>query len=179
MTHREDEEEKTNGNRWTSPVIQNFVNAQNVSIAHLLYEQRLATTNKTNNIDIGGQSFVITDPNSPTTFSDVYLLLTTLSKTPTHFTIVPAIPLFLFSYLVEWYSLLQHRYLSFLPPIRGSLVQLQPALFAVSNPHTIADDSRARLRTEQGGLGYRGVITTLDGMCKEVEEWNRSVMGGA
>lgn len=62
-----------------------------------------------------------------------------------------------------------------LPKLTGDLAQLQPALFAVSTVHTIADDSRARKSPEEGGLGYRAPITTLDGMCKEVYEWNRDL----
>lgn len=97
-----------------------------------------------------------------------------------NFTIVSAVPLFLFSYLVEFYAIIQYRYLSWLlPPLPWELAQLQPALFAVSDVHTIADDSRARLKPEQSGLGYSAHITTLDGMCKEVEAWNRNVTKGA
>lgn len=96
------------------------------------------------------------------------------------FDLVPAIPLFVLAYLVESYALLQYRYFPrILPPVPKSLVQLQPALFAVSNAHTIADDSRARLAPEKGGLGYAAPVTTLDGMCMEVGAWNRNVAGGA
>ena len=94
-----------------------------------------------------------------------------------HFDIVPAIPLFLLSYLVESYALLQYRYFpQILPSVPKSLVQLQPALFAVSNAHTIVDDSRARLAPEKGGLGYSPPVTSLDGMCMEVAAWNRNVV---
>ena len=73
--------------------------------------------------------------------------------------------------------LLQEGYLSWLlPPLTNKdLLQLQPALFSVCNPHTIADDSRARERPELGGLGFSAPITTMDGMCREVEAWNRRV----
>lgn len=163
-------------------MIQNFVNAENVSIAHLLYEQRLVSPatsdkDKTSKVDIGGQSFVVTDPNPPITFSDMYLLLSTVSKTPTTFPNYPCMLFFLSSYLIEWYVLLQEGYLSWLlPPLTNKdLLQLQPALFSVCNPHTIADDSRARERPELGGLGFSAPITTMDGMCREVEAWNRRV----
>ena len=93
-----------------------------------------------------------------------------------NFTYVSAVPLFLMSYAVESYALIHYRYLSWLlPPLSWDLAQLQPALFSVSNVHTIADDSRARLKPEQGGLGYSAPVNTLDGMCKEVESWNRNV----
>lgn len=115
----------------------------------------------------------MTDPNPAITFGDLYLLLTTLAKTPMSFPPVPPVPFFLLSYLVEWYALLQHLYLPWLPRVMGKLAELQPALFSISNAHTLADDSRARLSPEQGGLGYSAPITTMTGMCMEVKEWNR------
>ncbi|PYH41511.1 putative 3-beta hydroxysteroid dehydrogenase/isomerase family protein [Aspergillus saccharolyticus JOP 1030-1] len=173
---------KTGGNAsWLSTITQNFVNAENVSIAHLLYEQRLLehTATPTSLPNIGGQAFLITDPNPAITFSDVYLLLTTLANTPVAFPRVPAVPFFLLGYLVEWYALLQHVYLPWLlPPVQGELAQLQPGLFSVSNVHVIADDSRARMRPEDGGLGYKPPMGTLYGMCKQLEDWNRRAEGG-
>lgn len=169
-------------NSWTTSVIQNFVNAENVSIAHLLYEQRLISPaisdkDKTSKVDIGGQSFVVTDPNPPITFGDMYLLLSTVTKTPTTFPAYPCILFFLISYLIEWYVFFSERCLSWLlPPLTNKdLLQLQPALFAVCNPHTIVDDSRAREKPGLGGLGFAAPITTMDGMCREVEAWNRRV----
>jgi hypothetical protein len=157
--------------------IHSFVNAENVSIAHLLYEQRLIehSSSPTTLPNIGGQAFAITDPNAPITFSDIYLLLTTLAKTPVKFPRAPVVPFILVSYLVEWYAVLQHRYLPWLlPRVKGDLAQLQPGLFAISNAHIIADDSRARKSPEQGGLGYSAPISTLEGVCKEVRAWNES-----
>ncbi|GFG24518.1 sterol-4-alpha-carboxylate 3-dehydrogenase, decarboxylating [Aspergillus udagawae] len=162
---------------WTYPVIQSFVNAENVSIAHLLYEQRLLehTASPAQFPNIGGQAFTVTDPNPAIAFSDIYLLMTTLAKTPIRFPRVPPVPFLLLSYLLEWYALLQHIYLPrLLPKITGDLAPLQPALFAISDVHTFADDSRARMAPADGGLGYVAPITTLEGMCKQVLEWNRS-----
>ncbi|KAE8388492.1 hypothetical protein BDV23DRAFT_173781 [Aspergillus alliaceus] len=161
---------------WTYNVVQSFVNAENVSIAHLLYEQRLIEhTNSPDTLpNIGGQAFVVTDPNPPMVSQDVFLLLKTLAKTPIDFPFVPAIPLVLLSYLVEWYSLLQHQYLPWLPKLKGDLAQLQPGLFTIASAHIIGDDSRARKSPEQGGLGYSPPLTTLEGMCKEVKAWNET-----
>lgn len=167
----------TPSNSWTYPVIQSFVNAENVSIAHLLYEQRLLdhTASPTKLPNIGGQAFTVTDPNPAIAFSDLYLLMTTLAKTPIRFPRVAPVPMLLLSYLLEWYALLQHLYLPrLLPRITGDLEQLQPGLFAISDVHTFADDSRARKSPAEGGLGYVAPMTTLDGMCKQVLEWNRS-----
>ncbi|KAL4896528.1 hypothetical protein BDV59DRAFT_108314 [Aspergillus ambiguus] len=162
---------------WTYDVIHSFVNAENVSLAHLLYEQRLIehTNNPDDRPNIGGQSFVVSDPNPAVSFSDVYLLLTTLSKTPVNFPRVPAIPFFLLSYLVEWYAVFQHSYCPWLPRVVGDLAQMQPGLFFITNVHTFADDSRARKSPEQGGLGYAPSITTLAGMCKQLVDWNKHV----
>ncbi|KAL3477882.1 hypothetical protein BJX99DRAFT_119839 [Aspergillus californicus] len=160
---------------WLSPTIQNFVNAENVSIAHLLYEQRLIehTANPYSLPNIGGEAFVVTDPNPAVTFGDIYLLLTTLATTPIRFPQISPLPMLILSHFVEWYILLQHLYLPWLPRVIGQLAQLQPALFSISNPHVVIDDSRARKAPLQGGLGYAPPLTSLDGMCKELENWNR------
>ncbi|KAJ5122636.1 hypothetical protein N7448_003771 [Penicillium atrosanguineum] len=160
---------------WVRPIIQSFVNAENVSIAHLLYEQRLLEQSHPGSTlpNIGGQAFVVTDPNPAIAFSDIYTLLTTLSKTPVEFpTLQPGL-LLVFSYLVEFYCVVQHKYLPWLlPKLIGDLAQMQPSLFAISDIFCFADDSRARKTPEQGGLGYSPPINTLDGMCKQLVDWN-------
>ncbi|KAL4949775.1 hypothetical protein BDW69DRAFT_69216 [Aspergillus filifer] len=163
------------GPTWLPHVIQNFVNAENVSIAHLAYEQRLIehTASPDTLPNIGGQSFIVTDPNPAITFSDIYLALTTLATTPIRFPYVPPVPMYILSYLVEWYVLFRHFYAPFLPAVTGDLNRLQPSVFSISNPHLIIDDSRARESAEKGGLGYNPPLTTLNGVCKEVVHWNR------
>ncbi|KAE8146485.1 hypothetical protein BDV25DRAFT_162347 [Aspergillus avenaceus] len=160
---------------WTYNVIHSFVNAENVSIAHLLYEQRLLEHPTTKRPDIGGQAFAVTDPNPPVQFDDIYRLLCTVVQTPMAFPHVPIIPFVLLSYLIEAYSFLQYVYLPRLPRITGDLATLQPGLFAIANAHVIGDDSRARQTPEEGGLGFVAPITTLEGMCKEIRAWNDSV----
>jgi nucleoside-diphosphate-sugar epimerase len=160
---------------WVRPVIQSFVNAENVSIAHLLYEQRLLEQNQPGSTlpNIGGQAFVVTDPNPPISFSDIYTLLSTLSKTPVSFPTLQPAPLLVFSYFVELYCVIQHKYLPWLlPRLTGDLAQMQPSLFAISGLFCFADDSRARKPPERGGLGYEPPITTLEGMCKQLVDWN-------
>ncbi|KAL3463807.1 hypothetical protein BJX64DRAFT_276229 [Aspergillus heterothallicus] len=160
---------------WLSPTIQNFVNAENVSIAHLLYEQRLIehTRIPSSLPNIGGQSFIVTDPNPAISFGDMYLLLSTLATTPIRFPAIPPLPMLMLSHVFEWYILLRHFYLPWLPRPTNEILQLQPALFAVSNPHVVIDDSRARKSPEQGGLGYEPPLTSLEGLCKQLEYWNR------
>lgn len=160
---------------WVRPVIQSFVNAENVSIAHLLYEQRLLEQSQSGSTlpNIGGQAFVVTDPNPAISFSDIYTLLSTLSKTPVSFPTLQPAPLLVFSYLVEFYCVIQHKYLPWLlPRLTGDLAQMQPSLFAISDVFCLADDSRARKAPEHGGLGYEPPINTLEGMCKQLVDWN-------
>jgi hypothetical protein len=162
---------------WVRPVIQSFVNAENVSLAHLLYEARLLEQsnpkNKNTLPNTGGQSFVVTDPNPAISFNDVYTLLSTLSKTPVSFPTVQPLPFLLLSYLVEGYAYIQTALLPWLlPKVTGDLLQIQPSLFAITDVFCIADDERARRGPEEGGLGYRPVITTLEGMCKQLVDWN-------
>lgn len=161
---------------WVRPIIQSFVNAENVSIAHLLYEQRLLEQSQPGSTlpNIGGQAFVVTDPNPAISFSDIYTLITKLSETPISFPTIEPLPMLLLGYLVEFYSYIQYAFLPWaLPKITGDLAQIQPSLFAISDVHVIADDTRARLPPQKGGLGYNPPLTSLDGMCKQLLDWNQ------
>lgn len=86
--------------------------------------------------------------------------------------------LFEFYYLTRQYLLSSHFMFRLLaqmaPPLGGDLVNLQPSLFALTGVHLIFDDSRARLPPSQGGLGYGGPWTTLEGLCKLVDEHIKS-----
>ena len=81
---------------------------------------------------------------------------------------VPPAPLLLIAHLVEAYTLLQHRYLRFLPVLtQFDLTMLQPSMFNYSTLNIIYDDSRARR-----DLGYKPGHTTLEGLCLHLLEWN-------
>ncbi|KAJ6082154.1 hypothetical protein N7499_007028 [Penicillium canescens] len=160
---------------WASPVLQSFVHAENVSLAHLLYEQRLIEQSNPSNPNpkTSGQAYVVTDPNPAIAFGDLYKLLSTLSKTPVSFPALQPAPFLLLSYIVEAYAFLRYNYLhSLIPAIPKDLEQIQPALFGILNIHVFGDDRRARLSPEAGGLGYAPVISTLDGMCRRLVDWN-------
>ncbi|KAJ5944775.1 hypothetical protein N7516_004943 [Penicillium verrucosum] len=160
---------------WARPILQSFVHAENVSIAHLLYEQRLIQQSEPGSKlpNTGGQAFVVSDPNPAIAFDDLYTLLMTLSKTPLSFPDVQPLPLLVMAYFVEIYALLQYKYLSwFLPRLSGDIGKLQPSLFSIINIHVFADDSRAKLAPEMGGLGYNPPLTTLDGLCRRLVDWN-------
>ncbi|KAJ4463982.1 hypothetical protein C8J55DRAFT_463627 [Lentinula edodes] len=146
--------------------------------------------------DIGGQAFTIADPGPPPTYGDVYLTLETLTNGQTFFPeISPTLMIFI-AYIIEWYYLLRAFLLSFLlelssvssgvpnkpllnlfsklmklsnfllPPVNKDFVNLQPSLFNLTMVHLIFDDSRARMKPEQGGLGYQGRWNTAEGLWK-------------
>ncbi|KAK0618099.1 hypothetical protein B0T17DRAFT_509658 [Bombardia bombarda] len=159
---------------WTPHIIQNFVNSRNVSLAHLLFEAALARKPMPS---CAGRPFVVSDPGPPICFRDFYSLITQLPVTPVTEAYPPPIMLLLLSHAIETYSLALAR-LPFLKTVfglkdlSGPLQNLQPAIFSVT-AHTIADDSAVRRSVEEGGLGYSGVGTTVDGICEQIVSWNR------
>ncbi|TDL24654.1 NAD-P-binding protein [Rickenella mellea] len=176
---------------WIPNILQNFIYVENCSLAHLCYEARLAAlsnqphTNRTLP-DIGGQAFCVADPNPPVTYGDVYHTLNVLTHGKTTFPIISPTLMLLISHMFELWYLIRHVLLSLpkatplhvlgriLPPLGGDLVNLQPSLFALVVVHLVFDDSRARLPPEEGGLGYEGVWTTLEGLCKLVDEHEKN-----
>lgn len=144
------------------------MSGQNIALAHLLLEQALLSPNG----KAAGRPFVITDPNPTITFGDVYNLLSTIAVTPFKVQLVPSLPLYMISYIVEQYHLLQAKIPTILPALSKDLQILQPGLWSISAAHFIGDDSSARKSIEDGGLGYKGIYTTLEGMCTQIKTWN-------
>lgn len=164
---------------WARAILQSFVHAENVSLAHLLYEQRLIEQNEPGCRlpETGGQAFVVSDPNPAIAFGDMYKLLETLSRTPTAFPKLQPAPFLVLAYLVEVYAWVQYKYLCWLPRLPHDLAQIQPSLFSILNVNVFADDSRAKLAPEMGGLGYNPPISTLEGMCRRLVDWNTQAEG--
>jgi hypothetical protein len=161
--------------------MQSFVYVENCALAHLCYEARLLETARGgSNPDLGGQAFTITDTGPPITYSDIYTGLTTLAPETTFTEMSPTFMLFISQIIEALYlsraflsmssSPVQRALAHFIPNIVGDTVNLQPSLFALASVHLIFDDSRARLPPEKGGLGYNGPFTTLEGLCRTVEE---------
>jgi len=164
------------------------VYVENCSLAHLLYEQRLIELSSTNgeskNPDIGGQAFTVTDPAPrPVLWSDIYAALLYFTDGQCRYSIIPATPLILASFLVERYYLARHYLCSsqysflawagkFLPPLRGDMLSFQPSTIVLSCANLLVDDSRARLPPSQGGLGYKGPWSGLEGLYKSVKQFN-------
>jgi hypothetical protein len=156
---------------WVPHIVQNFVNAEHISLSHLKYEEALLTPGN----NAGGKSFVITDPNPPITFQDIYTLLSTCAATPFETIYVSPIFLLLISYPIELYCLTKAviPILDWiLPELPGDVSLLQPTLFSISCAHVVATDAAAQKSIKEGGIGYRGIYTTLEGMCQEIKNWN-------
>ncbi|KAG5642648.1 hypothetical protein DXG03_002387 [Asterophora parasitica] len=175
---------------WTGNILQSFCYVENCALAHLCYEERLIALLDSSSKklpDIGGQAFIIADPGPPPTYGDAYTALTTLSKGECTFPSLHPTPMLILATLIERYSLLQFFSSSgawgslgkvvgsFLPPVTGDLVNLQPSLFALTSVHLVMDDSRARKSPQEGGLGYVGKWTTLQGIVKTVDEHRKEL----
>jgi hypothetical protein len=59
-----------------------------------------------------------------------------------------------------------------LPELTGDVKHLKPGIFSICT-HLVASNAEASRPVSEGGLGYTGVLTTLEGMVQEVVEWNR------
>lgn len=152
---------------WLYDIVTNFVNAQNVSIAHLAYEASLLADK-----DVGGRAYYVTDPLTPMFYGDLYTVLSTLAHkaTPTNFPRIPAMPMLLMAHVIEAYILLRARFLPALPPITGDLALVTPAMFNMSTVHTVYDN---RLAMDE--IGYDPPISTMEGLCLQMLEWNSKV----
>ncbi|KAE9396468.1 hypothetical protein BT96DRAFT_111764 [Gymnopus androsaceus JB14] len=171
---------------------QNFCNVyvENCSLAHLLYEQRLVELSSANgestNPDIGGQAFTVTDPAQPFFWSDHQAAMVYFSRGQHRCAMLASTPFILQSYLIERYYIVKyylrsHFFLAwigkYLPPLRANLVTVQPAFMAQCCINLVADDSRARLPPSQGGLGYKGPWSALEGLCKSVKLFEEAEYG--
>jgi len=168
---------------WIPNILQNFIYVENCSLSHLCYEQRLIELieNTTSNPDIGGQAYEICDAGPPVTYGDVYKALSALTNGETTIPILSPTAMLLLAHLVELYYL-SRLFLStasfslcrtiggLLPPVNSDLINLQPSVWSLTQVHLIFDSSRAQLPPEKGGLGYAPKWTTLEGICKLVDE---------
>ena len=164
---------------WVSNTLQSFIYVENCACAHLCYEQRLVDLAQpsSKNPDISGQTFTVADPGPPVTFGDIYTTLETLTGGETHFTRLSATTMLIVSHLIELYCITREVVgaklpviQQILPPLLGDIINLQPSLFALTQVHLVFDDSRARLPPDEGGLGYRGAWTTIQGVHKTYDE---------
>ncbi|KAI1076032.1 NAD(P)-binding protein [Whalleya microplaca] len=158
---------------WVSHIVQNFVHGANVAMAHLHHEAVLALP-LSESARVAGRPFVVTDPNPPITYDDLYSAIRTLSVHPFRTTTVPPVVILLLGHAVEIYGELPYKYpflRRILPELSGDIRHLKPGIISICT-HLVASDAEARKPVSEGGLGYSGVLTTLEGMTLEVLEWN-------
>ncbi|KAK4189064.1 hypothetical protein QBC35DRAFT_494620 [Podospora australis] len=92
---------------WISHIVNSFAHGINVAIAHLNLEAVLASPSLGSASDNqrmtpqAGRPFVVTDPNAPITYGDLYLAIETLAVTPFRTVPVQPIILLIMSYLIE------------------------------------------------------------------------------
>lgn len=146
-------------------------------MGHLCYEQRLLEFEAKSLPDIGGQSFVLTDPGPPFRCQDMCTALATITGGELTFPHLSPTLMLLIAYIMEAYYIFQHVATSTFPllgvvlrPLPLFISYLQPSTF-IGNVHYIIDDSRARLSPEQGGLGSKGVWTTLQGFLRTWQDF--------
>lgn len=159
---------------WIGHVIQNVVSGRNIALAHLQLEAALTRPEPPR---CAGRPFVISDPNPPPSHLDIHNVCMETAATPFSVTEVPPILMLVLAHLMEGWCLLLAK-LPFLTrnfgwaEPRDPIQQLQPAVFALASHHII-DDSAARRSIENGGLGYTGACTSLEGICEQIVNWNR------
>lgn len=83
---------------------------------------------------------------------------------------------YLIAHLVEGWSLLLAR-APFLTRLglrepRGPARDLQPSIFTPAAFIMVVDE-QARKTVEDGGIGYKGLCTTLEGVCDQIWRWNQ------
>jgi hypothetical protein len=156
-------------NSWIPHIFQNFVHAENISMAHLLYEQAVLTEPST----VGGKTFTITDPNPPPTLGDLYKVANLLAGS--RITYIQPVVVLVMAYCMEYYCDVLARVpllRRFLSEPTGDLALARPSTIIAAGVHQFAYDQPARKSVKEGGLGYRGVCTTLEGLCNLVRQFN-------
>ncbi|KAL1892345.1 hypothetical protein Sste5346_007083 [Sporothrix stenoceras] len=158
---------------WSYNIINSFLHGMNCSVAHLHFEAILADP-RSSTMPQAGRPFSVTDPNGPIQFSDLWFAIEKLSVTPFRTVALIPVQMLIMAYIVEAYINLPSRFpflKNILPTLKGDIKHLQPALFSIVT-HLYATNDPASKSVKEGGLGYRGLMTTLDGIVQELLDWN-------
>ncbi|KAL0576070.1 hypothetical protein V5O48_005898 [Marasmius crinis-equi] len=163
----------------------NHIHVENCVLAHLLYEKRLMDSA---GVDVGGQAFTVTDPGPISSWPNTHRALAYFTN---HFSqgraqyrskLLSTTTLAVIASVVETYYVSRFLMLGSsssllrsigkaLPPVTAELARLQPSTLYISTVHPLVDDSRARLPAEKGGLGYVGVVETMEGVARCTREF--------
>ncbi|KAI0173346.1 NAD(P)-binding protein [Hypoxylon sp. FL1284] len=169
---------------WMPNVVQNFAHCGHVSLAHLLFEAALLRDGGGEGSEMpgcAGRPFTVTDGGPPPMFEDMYSLLRTTAETPRiRVVYLPPGWMLVLAHIVELVDIASRLPVlgRVIPRPKGDLAVLQPAVFSAST-HYLASDAAACRSIDDGGIGYRHVHNTLEGMCQQVLEWNIEHQGSA
>ncbi|KAI1083060.1 NAD(P)-binding protein [Whalleya microplaca] len=157
---------------WVRNIVSNFVHSDHVSQAHLLFESALLRSDELPKC--AGRPFTVTDAGPPPMFEDLYQLLRVTVETPPikiHY-LQPGLMLVV-AHIIELFDLASRLPVLewVVPRPRGDLAMLQPAIFSAGT-HLLATDALARRSVDEGGIGYRPIHNSIEGICQQVLEWN-------
>ncbi|KAI1737318.1 3-beta hydroxysteroid dehydrogenase/isomerase [Xylaria scruposa] len=160
-----------NAQSWMTNYVQNFVHGGHISLGHLQFEAALLRKEMP---ACAGRPFVITDDGPPPTYGDVYYLCHVTAKTPVKLGVLPPAPLLILAHIIELVAIGSRTPILnwIFPAPKGTLAMLQPAVFH-AGLHLVSTDEPAQRSIEKGGLGFKHVVTSMEGMCQQVAEWNK------
>jgi hypothetical protein len=153
--------------------VQNFVAARNIALAHLAFDAALASSSPSSSKPMpkcAGRPYLVTDPGPPPAIADMYAILEELSVTPVRVWYPPPVLLLLVAHGTELYQLFALK-TGLVPLLTGLVAMMQPSVFTATG-HMIVNDEAARRSVEEGGIGYRPVCRTLEGVCEQIRDWN-------
>ncbi|KAH7034912.1 uncharacterized protein B0I36DRAFT_360373 [Microdochium trichocladiopsis] len=166
---------------WMPNIIQNFVHGGHVSLGHLQFEAALLSSSSSSTgaaplPKCAGRAYNISDAGPPPAFADMYNLLKLTSEPPGRIQVKPLQPALLLaiSYIVELFDVAAHMPVlgRLISAPKGDLATLQPTVFTAST-HTLATDAAACKSIADGGIGFRHVCTSMEGMAGQAAEWNQ------
>jgi hypothetical protein len=135
--------------------------------------------------NVGGKAFTVTDAGTAPQFQDIYRLCGQL--TGFKWTKVPALAMLPIAYMIEFYIVARAMFpiLSrLLPEPDKDTRAMQPGLWNIAGSHQFAINDQAALPPAKGGIDYKPLCTSLEGMAQQAMEWNelrskQSANGGA
>lgn len=160
----------TQKNSFTPNVVQSLVHGANVAVAHLQLEAALVTHDHPQ----AGRPFVISDPNAPVTYSTIYNTINTLSAYRFNMVVYSPLTMLLMTYITAFYTRFLRPFVNLdhiFPEIRDRFMKVTPTYFDFFR-HVVINDAEAKKPVKEGGLGYTGVVTTLEGLVQEVLDWH-------
>ncbi|KAI0817359.1 3-beta hydroxysteroid dehydrogenase/isomerase [Xylaria sp. FL0064] len=155
---------------WMGNIVQNFVHGGHISLGHLAFEAALLRKEMPK---CAGRPFIITDDGPPPTYGDVYHLCKVTAETPVKLMSLPPALFLIIAHIVEWVAIASRTPVLkwIFPTPKGTIAILQPGVFHAGLNY-VSTDKAAQRSVEQGGLGFKHVHTTLEGMCQQVADWN-------